>query len=93
MSIRRDEFKNVKLIFMINSRLQKLLAYLRPYWQQTLLGVFAISIVNAIGVYIRLLIGDTVDELLITFSFEQIWRFVLIILLLASFMWAIRMAS
>ncbi|NEP60553.1 MAG: ABC transporter ATP-binding protein, partial [Symploca sp. SIO2G7] len=42
---------------------------------------------------IRLLIGDTVDELLITFSFEQIWRFVLIILLLASFMWAIRMAS
>ncbi|NEQ64124.1 MAG: ABC transporter ATP-binding protein [Symploca sp. SIO2D2] len=78
---------------MINSRLQKLLAYLRPYWQQTLLGVLAIFIVNGISVYIRLLIGDTVDELLITFSFEQIWRFVLIILLLASLMWVIRMAS
>ncbi|NEP12581.1 MAG: ABC transporter ATP-binding protein [Symploca sp. SIO2C1] len=78
---------------MVNSRLQKLLAYLRPHWQQAFLGVLAIFTVNGISVYIRLLIGDTIDELLITFSFEQIWRFVLIILLLASFMWVIRMAS
>jgi len=78
---------------MINSRLQKLLSYLRPYWRETFLGVLAIFIVNGISVYIRLLIGDTIDELLITFSFEQVWRFVLIILLLASLMWVIRMAS
>ncbi len=80
-------------LFMVNSRLQKLLAYLHPHWQQAFLGVLAIFTVNGISVYIRLLIGDTIDELLITFSFEQVWRFVLIILLLASFMWVIRMAS
>lgn len=78
---------------MINPRLQKLLAYLLPHWQQVFLGILAIFIVNGLSVYIRLLIGDTIDELLITFSFKQIWRFVLIILLLASLMWVIRMAS
>ncbi|NET59766.1 MAG: ABC transporter ATP-binding protein [Symploca sp. SIO2E6] len=77
----------------MNLRLQKLLGYLRPYWQQTLLGILAIFTVNGMGVYIRLLIGDTIDELLITFSFEQVWRFVLIILLFTSLMWVIRMAS
>ena len=78
---------------MANSRLQKLLAYLRPHWRQTFLGIFALLIVNAIGVYIPLLIRDSIDELRTAFNFDQIWRFVLLILILSSVMWAIRMAS
>ncbi|MDP8963606.1 MAG: ABC transporter ATP-binding protein/permease [Cyanobacteriota bacterium] len=78
---------------MANSRLQKLLAYLRPHWRQTSLGIFSLLIVNAIGVYIPLLIRDSIDELRSAFNFDEIWRFVLLILILASVMWAIRMAS
>src|SRR4028119_1384715 len=78
---------------MANSRLQKLLAYLRPHWRQTFLGIFALLIVNAIGVYIPLLIRDSIDELRSAFNFDEVWRFVLLILILASVMWVIRMAS
>jgi ATP-binding cassette subfamily B multidrug efflux pump len=78
---------------MANSRLQKLLAYLRPHWRQTFLGIFALLIVNGIGVYIPLLIRDSIDKLRTAFNFDEIWRFVLLILILASVMWVIRMAS
>ena len=78
---------------MANMRLQKLLAYLRPHWRQASLGILALLIVNGIGVYIPLLIRDSVDELRTAFSFDQVWRFVLLILILASVMWVIRMAS
>jgi len=78
---------------MANSRLQKLLAYLRPHWRQTFLGIFALLIVNAIGVYIPLLIRDSIDKLRTAFNFDQIWRFVLLILILSSVMWVIRMVS
>jgi ATP-binding cassette subfamily B protein len=78
---------------MANSRLQKLLAYLRPHWRQTFLGIFALLIVNGIGVYIPLLIRDSIDELRTAFNFDQIWRFVLLILILSSVMWVIRMVS
>src|SRR5919202_5875810 len=78
---------------MANSRLRKLLAYLRPHWREALLGIFALLVVNGIGVYIPLLIRDSIDQLRTAFSFEQIWRFVLLILILASIMWVIRMAS
>ena len=78
---------------MANSRLQKLLDYLRPHWRQTFLGIFALLIVNAIGVYIPLLIRDSIDELRTAFNFDEIWRFVLLILILSSVMWVIRMAS
>ena len=78
---------------MANSRLQKLLAYLQPHASQAWLGIFALLIVNAIGVYIPLLIRDSIDELRTAFSFDQIWHFVLLILILSSVMWAIRMAS
>ena len=78
---------------MANLRLQKLLAYLRPHRRQTFLGIFSLLIVNAIGVYIPLLIRDSIDELRSAFNFDEVWRFVLLILILASAMWVIRMAS
>ncbi|NEQ06481.1 MAG: ABC transporter ATP-binding protein, partial [Moorea sp. SIO4E2] len=78
---------------MLNSRLKKLLLYLRPYWRQSALGIFALLIVNGLGVYIPLLIRDTIDELSQTLSFDQVWSFVLLILILTSLMWGIRMAS
>ena len=78
---------------MANSRLQKLLTYLRPHRRQTFRGIFALLIVNAIGVYIPLLIRDSIDELRTAFNFDEIWRFVILILLLSTVMWAIRMAS
>jgi ATP-binding cassette subfamily B protein len=78
---------------MANTRLQKLLAYLRPHWREAALGIFSLLIVNAVGVYIPLLIRDSIDELRTAFSFEQIWRSVLLILILASVMWGIRMVS
>ncbi len=78
---------------MANSRLQKLLAYLRPYGRQTFLGILSLLIVNGIGVYIPLLIRDSIDGLRTAFNFDEIWHFVIIILILATVMWGIRMAS
>ena len=78
---------------MANSRLQKLLDYLRPHWRQTFLGIFALLIVNGIGVYIPRSIGDSIDKLRTAFNFDEIWHVVLLLLILASVMWAIRMAS
>lgn len=78
---------------MAHSRLQKLGAYLRPHWRQATLGVIALFVVNAVGVYIPLLIRDSVDELRQAFDFAQIWKYVALILILASAMWVVRMAS
>jgi ATP-binding cassette, subfamily B, multidrug efflux pump len=78
---------------MANSRLQKLIAYLRPYWRQTSFGIFALLIVNGIGVYIPLLIRDSIDALRTAFNFDEISHFVILILILSSIMLAIRMAS
>jgi ATP-binding cassette subfamily B protein len=78
---------------MANSRLQKLLAYLRPHTKEAALGIFALLIVNGLGVYIPLLIRDGIDELRTAFDFDRIWRVVLLIVILASVMWAIRMVS
>ncbi|NEO29308.1 MAG: ABC transporter ATP-binding protein [Symploca sp. SIO3C6] len=78
---------------MVNSRLQKLLGYLRPYWRQAVLGILALLIVNAFGVYIPLLIRDSIDELRTAFNSDQLWRLALFILILASLMWVIRITS
>ncbi|MCL1465142.1 ABC transporter ATP-binding protein [Argonema galeatum] len=78
---------------MAQSRLGKLVAYLRPHWKQVLLGVLALLVVNAVGVYIPLLIRDTIDKLNITFSFNEILHFVVLILVLATVMWVIRVVS
>jgi len=78
---------------MANSRIQKLLGYLRPHTTQVSLGILALLVVNAVGVYIPLLIRDSIEELRIAFAFDQVLRLVGLIFILASLMWAIRMGS
>ncbi|WP_298916170.1 ABC transporter ATP-binding protein [uncultured Nostoc sp.] len=74
-------------------RIAKLSAYLRPHWRETSLGILALLSVNALGVYIPWLIRAGVDKLSTTFSWNQILHYVVIIVLLSSAMWLMRMAS
>ncbi|AFY35315.1 ABC transporter ATP-binding protein [Calothrix sp. PCC 7507] len=74
-------------------RLAKLGAYMRPHWRETLFGIIALFSVNALGVYIPWLIRGCVDALSTTFSWQQIINYVVIIILLSSAMWLMRMAS
>jgi ATP-binding cassette subfamily B protein len=76
-----------------SSRFAKLISYLRPHWRQTTLGILALFIVNAVGVYIPWLIGDIVDKLRVQFSFDQVLNFVVLIIVLSCVMWVIRMVS
>ncbi|MEL6581171.1 MAG: ABC transporter ATP-binding protein [Cyanobacteria bacterium J06621_12] len=78
---------------MANSRLQKLGSYLRPHWRTVLLGTIALLIVNILGVYIPLLIRDSIDQLQGEFSFNQLSRSALWLLLLSAVMWCFRMLS
>ena len=78
---------------MANSRLRKLGNYLRPYWRMVLLGTIALLIVNALGVYIPLLISDSIDRLQGEFSFNRLSRSALWLLFLAAVMWGFRMLS
>ena len=75
------------------SRFSKLLSYLRPHWRQATIGILALLIVNALGVYIPLLIRNIINRLQAEFSFEQVLRYVVLIIVLSSVMWVIRMAS
>ncbi len=74
-------------------RLATLGAYLRPHWQETALGIFALLAVNGLGVYIPLLIRNCVNKLSSSFNLQEIFNYVAIIALLSSAMWLIRMAS
>ncbi|MDZ8187528.1 MAG: ABC transporter ATP-binding protein [Nostoc sp. ChiSLP02] len=74
-------------------RLAKLGAYLRPHWREASLGILALLSVNALGVYIPWLIRAGVDKLSTSFNWNQILHYVVIIVLLSSAMWLIRMAS
>ncbi|MFM2314958.1 MAG: hypothetical protein RLZZ04_4234 [Cyanobacteriota bacterium] len=78
---------------MANSRLKKLGSYLRPHWRMVLLGTIALLIVNLLGVYIPLLIKDSIDQLQGEFSFQQLSRTALWLLLLSAIMWCFRMYS
>jgi ATP-binding cassette subfamily B protein len=78
---------------MAKSQLKKLGVYLRPHWRNTTLGIVALLVVNAIGVYIPLLIRDGIDELGVTFSFDRVLVYGLIVFGLASVMWVVRMTS
>lgn len=78
---------------MGNSRLQKLGNYLRPHWRIILIGTVALLIVNALGVYIPLLIRDSIDQLQGEFSLAQLSRTALWLLLLSAIMWCFRMFS
>ncbi|MGB3535339.1 MAG: ABC transporter ATP-binding protein [Microcoleaceae cyanobacterium] len=78
---------------MAYSRLQKLGTYIRPHWRTSAIGIFALLIVNIIGVYIPLLIRNSVNDLQENITFDEIARQAIIILILASVMWVIRMVS
>ncbi|MBD2091707.1 ABC transporter ATP-binding protein [Microcoleus sp. FACHB-1515] len=78
---------------MARSQLQKLGGYLRPHWREAVLGIVALLIVNALGVYIPLLIRDSIDDLQASFSFDRVTGIVALVLILASAMWVVRMAS
>ncbi|MFB2839157.1 ABC transporter ATP-binding protein [Floridanema evergladense] len=78
---------------MANSRLRKLGTYLRPYWRKVSLGILALFFVNSLGIYIPLLIRRIIDELGVTFSFNQVLLYVVLLFILASIMWVIRIVS
>ncbi len=75
------------------SRLKKLITYIIPHWRMVSLGGFSLLIVNLLGAYIPRLISDSIDQLNSDFSFAELSRYGLILLVLASVMWFIRMAS
>ena len=74
-------------------RILKLGEYLRPHWRPIVAGVIALLLANGIGVYIPLLIRDSIDDLQQVFNFDEVLRDILFILLLASVMWGVRMVS
>lgn len=78
---------------MARSQLQKLGTYLGPHWPKAAMGVGALLLVNVIGVWIPLLIRDGIDELQVTFSYNRVLYYALMVLVLASVMWVIRMVS
>jgi len=74
-------------------RFVKLVAYLRPHWRATALGIIALLVVNGLGAYIPLLIRDCIEKLSEQFDYGQIIRYSILIISLSSSMWLIRMAS
>jgi ATP-binding cassette, subfamily B, multidrug efflux pump len=78
---------------MANSRLKKLGSYLRPHRRMVFLGTIALLIVNLLGVYIPLLIKDSIDQLQGEFSFNQLSHTAILLLLLSAIMWCFRMYS
>jgi ATP-binding cassette subfamily B protein len=75
------------------SRLQKLGSYINPYRGSTTQGILALLVVNALSVYIPLLIRDGIDRLKTTFTIDYLTQLTLAIAVLTSIMWAVRMAS
>lgn len=78
---------------MTIARLRQLLTYLFPHWRNVALGMIALLVVNGLGVYIPLLIRDSIDDLRQAFEFNQVLRSVILMFILASLMWGIRMLS
>ncbi|UKP00200.1 ABC transporter ATP-binding protein [Nostoc sp. UHCC 0870] len=74
-------------------RIAKLGAYLRPHWRDATLGILALLSVNGLGVYIPWLIRGCVDQLANNVIWQEILRYVVVIILLSAAMWLIRMAS
>ncbi|MGD1804474.1 ABC transporter ATP-binding protein [Dapis sp. BLCC M126] len=74
-------------------RLQKLASYLRPHWRKSSLGIFSLLIVNTLGIYIPKLISQAIDDLEVATKFNEFLYYVLTIVIFASIMWVIRIAS
>ena len=66
---------------------------MQPHWRQCALGIVALLVVNLLGARIPLLIRDGIDELQVAFGFDRIAQYALVVLVLASVMWILRMAS
>ena len=66
---------------------------MRPHWRQCAIGIVALLLVNLLGARIPLLIRDGIDELQVAFGFGRIAQYSLVVLVLASVMWVLRMAS
>ena len=75
------------------SRFQKLLNYLNPYRGQVAQGIGALFVVNALSVYIPLLIREGIDRLKTSFTSEYLTRLAIFLVILTSIMWIVRMAS
>lgn len=75
------------------SRFQKLLNYLTPYQGQVVQGISALFIVNALSVYIPLLIREGIDRLKISVTSDYLTQLGLAIVGLTSIMWIVRMIS
>jgi ATP-binding cassette, subfamily B, multidrug efflux pump len=78
---------------MAQSRLQTLKEYSRPHWRALALGIGALLVVNALNVYIPLLIRDGINRLQITSDFGRVLHYILLVLGLSSVMWVVRMVS
>jgi ATP-binding cassette, subfamily B, multidrug efflux pump len=75
------------------SRFQKLLNYLNPYKWQVFQGISALFIVNALSVYIPLLIRAGIDRLKISATSDYLTELAIVIVGLTSLMWIVRMIS
>lgn len=74
-------------------RIAKIGAYLRPHWRDATLGTLALLSVNILGVYIPWLIRACIDQIAKNILWQEILRYAVVIILLSSAMWLIRMAS
>lgn len=75
------------------SRFQKLLNYLQPYKWQTIQGIVALFVVNALSVYIPLLIRQGIDGLKPGLTADYLMQMAIAIVGLTSIMWLVRMFS
>jgi ATP-binding cassette, subfamily B, multidrug efflux pump len=75
------------------SRFQKLLNYLNPYRGQVAQGIAALFIVNALSVYIPLLIREGIDRLKNSFTSDYLTQLAIFLVGLTSIMWVVRMIS
>ncbi|ELS04357.1 ABC-type multidrug transport system, ATPase and permease component [Xenococcus sp. PCC 7305] len=78
---------------MANSRLKAIRTYLRPHWKMVSLGILSLFLVNIVSAYLPLLISNSIDQLKIGFSFSELSHQAIILLILASLMWGMRMLS
>jgi len=78
---------------MLTPSLRQLFSYLRPYRTRMIAGIAALFVVNMLGVYIPLLVRDSINQLEGALSLGRILGYVLAIAILASLTWTIRMAS
>ncbi len=76
-----------------SSRLRRLITYLVPYKKQVYFGIIALLIVNGLGVYLPLILSNTIDSLRTEVGLPTLTRSVLLMLVLASVMWCFRMLS